>query len=152
MEIVQDLLKGLENLHHIGHAQLEFYILKHCDATKATHLTRMLTPRTAQNALNTFEAKIRAELDRIHGGPKMPDRAWEQAKQPVRTIGMGLQDVTLTAGANYAAALGDVARMMDALKEKHTPEKHMEPVLMVAAQIRKDQELAQIVDELRESQ
>ena len=27
--IVQDLLKGLENLHHIGHAQLEFYILKH---------------------------------------------------------------------------------------------------------------------------
>ena len=81
----------------------------------------------------------------------MPDRAWEQAKQPVRTIGMGLQDVTLTAGANYAAALGDVARMMDALKEKHTPEEHMEPVLMVAAQIRKDQELAQIVDELRES-
>ena len=151
VEIVQDLLKGLENLHHIGHAQLEFYILKHCDATKATHLTRMLTPRTAQNALNTFEAKIRAELDRIHGGPKMPDRAWEQAKQPVRTIGMGLQDVTLTAGANYAAALGDVARMMDALKEKHTPEEHMEPVLMVAAQIRKDQELAQIVDELRES-
>ena len=64
VEIVQDLLKGLENLHHIGHAQLEFYILKHCDATKATHLTRMLTPRTAQNALNTFEA--------IQGGSLQP--------------------------------------------------------------------------------
>ena len=151
VKIVEDLLKGLENLRYIGHAQLEFFILKHCDATKATHLTRLLTPRTAQSALNEFEAKIRAELDRIHGGAKMPDRAWEQAKQPVRTLGMGLQDVTLTAGANYAAALGDVARMMETLKVKHTPEEYMEPVLMVSAQIRKDRELAQIVDELRES-
>jgi len=48
--------------------------------------------------------------------------AWEQAKQPVRTLAMGLQDVTLTAGANYAAALGDVARMMETLKLKHMPE------------------------------
>ena len=130
VKIVEDLLKGLENLRYIGHAQLEFFILKHCDATKATHLTRLLTPRTAQSALNEFEAKIRAELDRIHGGAKMPDRAWEQAKQPVRTLGMGLQDVTLTAGANYAAALGDVARMMETLKVKHTPEEYMEPVLI----------------------
>ena len=42
-----------------------------------------------------FEARIRAELDRIQGGAKMPDRAWEQAKQPVRTCGLGLQDNTL---------------------------------------------------------
>ena len=50
----------------------------------------------------------------------MPQRAWEQAKQPTRTLGMGLQDVTLTAPSNYAAALGDVARLNNALKENFT--------------------------------
>ena len=78
-KIMEKLLKGIENLRYIDRAQLEFFILKHCDATKATHLTRLLPPRSAQNALKVFETKIRAELDRIQGGPKMPQRAWEQA-------------------------------------------------------------------------
>lgn len=80
----------------------------------------------------------------------MPDRAWEQAKQPVRTCGLGLQDNTLTAPANYAAAMGDVARMNERLIKDFTQEDHMGPVMKVSAQIRKDQELAQIVEELRE--
>ena len=149
-KIMEKLLKGIENLRYIDRAQLEFFILKHCDATKATHLTRLLPPRSAQNALKVFETKIRAELDRIQGGPKMPQRAWEQAKQPTRTLGMGLQDVTLTAPSNYAAALGDVARLNNALKENFTQEDHMGPVNIIAAQILVDQELAQIVNELRE--
>ena len=46
VKIIKELLKGLENLHFIDKAQLEFFILKfilkHCDATKATHLTRRI--------------------------------------------------------------------------------------------------------------
>ena len=53
-----------------------------------------------------FDQKIRAELDRIQNGEKMSDEAWEQAKQPVRAVGMGLQDIRLTAGGNYASAQG----------------------------------------------
>jgi len=30
-KIMEKLLKGIENLHYIDRAQLEFFILKHCD-------------------------------------------------------------------------------------------------------------------------
>jgi hypothetical protein len=63
---------------------------------------------------------------------------------------MGLQDVTLTAPSNYAAvyylfisylfiyllaALGDVARLNNALKENFTQEDHIGPVNIIAAQL-----------------
>ena len=108
-KIVKDLLKGLSNLKELDMAQLEFFILKHTDCMKVTHLTRLLPPSVLDGALKMFDQKIRAELDRIQNGEKMSDEAWEQAKQPVRTVGMGLQDIRLTAGGNYASAQGAVA-------------------------------------------
>ena len=96
-----------------------------------------------------FDQKIRAELDRIQNGEKMSDEAWEQAKQPVRTVGMGLQDIRLTVGGNYASAQGAVCRLHSEIKEKFTPDGRMGSVERVAQQLLVDRELKKIVEELR---
>jgi len=62
-KIVKDLLKGLSNLKELDMAQLEFFILKHTDCMKVTHLTRLLPPSVLDGALKMFDQKIRAELD-----------------------------------------------------------------------------------------
>ena len=132
---MKDLLKGLSNLKELDMAQLEFFILKHTDCMKVTHLTRLLPPSVLDGALKRFDQKIRAELDRIQNGEKMSDEAWEQAKQPVRTVGMGLQDIRLTAGGNYVAAHGAVCRLNSEIKEKFTPDGRMGSVERVAQQL-----------------
>ena len=59
---------------------------------------------------------------------------------------MGLQDIRLTAGGNYASAQGAVARLNSEIKEKFTPDGRMGSVERVAQQLLVDMELKKIVE------
>ena len=63
---------------------------------------------------------------------------------------MGLQDIRLTAGGNYASAQGAVCRLNSEIKEKFTPDGRMGSDERVAQQLLVDRELKKIVEELRE--
>ena len=69
-------------------------------------------------AIAEFDKLLKSGLASCTKAPIIPDDALEQAKQPVRTIGLGLGDVGLIAPAAYAAAHGDAARILIDLKDR----------------------------------
>ena len=45
-----------------------------------------------EEPLQEYESQVRQAFNRI-SRQSLSDRAWEQAKQPIRTIGLGLQSL-----------------------------------------------------------
>ena len=70
-----------------------------------------------------------------------PDDFWERAKQPVRTIGLGLHDLTAVAHINYVAAHGAVARLCKTITAEMLEEAPPLSLPKVTQQLQHDAEL-----------
>ena len=71
------------------------------------------------DALATYEAAIKAECQRqFKAQNTLTDFQFQLAKQPVRGIGMGLQDLPLIKDAAYVSAQGALARLANALNDR----------------------------------
>ena len=115
----QEKMADSRQLHRIQDAQIEYSLLKHCICTRITHLCRTLPPDLMTDALATYEAAIKAECRRqFKAQNTLTDFQFQLAKQPVRGIGMGLQDLPLTKDAAYVSAQGALARLANTLNDR----------------------------------
>ena len=97
-------------------------------------------------ALPFFDTSIRNDLHRIIYQARVadfafPDDFWERAKQPVRTIGLGLHDLTAVAHINYVAAHGAVARLCKTITAEILEEAPPLSLPKVIQQLQHDAEL-----------
>ena len=113
---VKQKMKDTAELHRLQDSQIEYQLLKYCLCTRVSHLTRMLPPSMLTEALTAYEAQVKGELERLVRTPDMPAFNFEIAKQPVRGIGIGLQDLPLVAEAAYIASQGNTARLASKVK------------------------------------
>jgi hypothetical protein len=128
LELVQSLRQELDNISYLQDPQLEFMILKYCFCPKINHLCRLLPHDVLAPAIVEFDKLLKSGLASCTKAPTIPDDALEQAKQPVRNIGLGLGDVSLIAPAAYAAAHSDTATILSELRTTSTEDYSAEGV------------------------
>jgi len=121
---VDRLTDSVRHLHRIQDRHWEGVLLRYCYCAKITHLTRLVEPGSMTKGVQLFEDRMSMQVARLageeRGDPEVIKQAWEVAKQPVRTIGIGIGDVKLTAPSAFAASMGAVARLADQINEPHS--------------------------------
>ena len=110
LALVHDLMRPVAHLERVQDSHLEFVLLRYCVCTKPMHLLRMVSPRVhdAAGSIKFLTNLIRTEMGRITGGD-LNNIMWEQAQQPTRDMGLGLQNYSLIAGGAYVASQGSGA-------------------------------------------
>lgn len=116
---VDKLTKAVKHLYRIADSHFEGVLLRYCFCSTISHMCRLIPPEAMIDGLDIFEDRMRQQLARIariedHTAQEI-EAAFEIAKLPVRTIGIGLGDVRLTAPSAFASSIGAVARLAESI-------------------------------------
>ena len=118
---ISDIKLLLAQLHDMRQPQLSFLALRlSLNASRVTHILRTTPPEQTAQAIHLFDMTMREGFQSIHG--EVDDRAWLQAKLPLREQGCGIPDYAAIHGCAYFASVSDTAIARSALPARCDPQ------------------------------